>query len=490
MPELKYNTDKQQLEAAREALAMFSDMTYSADQGVAYHTNPPNKISLPEGMTPERGAVALSEVATALSQEEQFSRVFKYRPWDGANALRSVLTKHFGTTGRGKAQFSFFGKQPPQQIEIEVGVNETVQVPWGVLEFAPLEGQLALGGVEDEEYGILFQLNVVCPKKYAASVTGLFNLIEQELRTNSIYRGKSFRGTDNPSFIEAVDNPDIVYTAEVEAGMTQTVWGVIEHADLFKQDNRRVNKRTLLFGPYGTGKSEAGRKTAKVANDNGWTFIQFHSGKSTLDDLERTIATARLYQPSVVFIEDIDVYASNPGENYQSRLSNLFDGINSKRDQVMIVMTSNRAASFSKGMMRAGRVDRMIEVGPLDREATERLIRGVIGEHRLGEVDYDEVWAALEGFEPAFVRQTFDQAAEAAIIRTGSLDYTLATPDFVHAANLLRPQHEMHSNKKDDRKTVTIEDKIRDVVQGVVLDRIEFANEEVGTINTTLVAVD
>src|SRR5512138_2152970 len=84
-----------------ETLAELNGDTFSADQGVAYHKDPPNKISLPEGMTPAQGSKALSDVAIALDQKEVFSRVFKYRPWDGAYALVQVLSKFFGTTGRG-----------------------------------------------------------------------------------------------------------------------------------------------------------------------------------------------------------------------------------------------------------------------------------------------------------------------------------------------------------------------------------------------------
>ena len=481
---LSYGTDKKNREELLRRLSEFSDSTFSADQGVAYHNDPPNKISLPEGMTPEKGSAVLSDVAKALAQEEVFSRTFKFRPWDGAHALTQVMAKHFGTTGRGKPIQTMFGSIPPQQIEIEVGPDQTVQVPWGHINFEQFEGTLMLGGQHDSEFGTLFQLSLECPKRYAAAVTGFFNLIQMELESNSIYKGKSIRmaidsrtGQRQEKFLKLTQNPTIVYTDEVNQGLTNTVWGVIENADLFKQDHRRVNKRTLLHGPYGTGKSEAGVKTAEVANKEGWTFIQFHSGKGTLEDLEATMATARLYQPSVVFIEDIDVYAGKEGEEYQTRLSNLFDGVGSKGDEVMLVMTSNRAASFSKGMLRAGRVDRMIEVGPLDRAATEELILRVVGKDRLGEpvngtevltaeqaekvqeteVDYAQVHEAMEGFEPAFVRQTFDQAAEAAIIRTKSLDYVLTTSDFVDAANLLRPQHDMHTNTAEQGKQVTFD---------------------------------
>jgi AAA+ superfamily predicted ATPase len=472
--------DKKIKESFLNALAQFSSSSYTADDGVAYHKEPKNKISLPEGMTPEKGAQALIEVATANAEKQNFVHSFKYRPWDGAYALQKVLHKFFGTTGRGKPIQTMFGPIPPQTIEIEVGVAEngtiqTAQIPWGHIAFAYFDGHMELGTTHDEDYGLLFSLTVNCPKKYAAAIHGFFNLIEAMLAEESIYKGQSIRGTDQPRFINVKTNPTIVYNEEVDRGLRNTVWGVIENAELLKEDNRRVNNRVLLHGPYGTGKSECGMLTAKVANNFGWTFIQFKSGQSSLDDLESTIATAKLMSPCVVFIEDIDIYASKEGPNAQTRITNLFDGIGSKGDEVMIVMTSNRAADFSKGMLRAGRVDRMIEIGPLGREATEELIRRVIGADRLEkDIDFDKVWEAMKGFEPAFVRQTFDQAATAALIRTKSRKYVLATEDLVGAAELLRPQHDLHSNKAEREKHVTIDQLVIGGVAQALAERVQF----------------
>ena len=460
---LPTHSDKKVKERLLETLAAIGDGTFSADQGIAYHTDPRNKISLPEGMSPSKGAAVLNDVAAALAQKEVFTRVFKYRPFDGAHAVTSVMSRLFGTTGRGVPIQTMFGSIPPQQVEIEISPTETTQVPWGHVAFEHFDGKLILGANHDPEYGPLFQLQMECPKIHGAAVTGFFKLIQDELEKNSIYKGKSIREKkgapgDGLSFVKIEPNPTIVYNDDVYAKLRNTVWGVIENAALFRADKRKVNKRGLLFGPYGTGKSEAGVMTAGIANANGWTFVQFHSGKGTLDDLESTINTARLYQPAVVFVEDVDVYAAKDDEAYQTRLSNLFDGIGSKGDQVMLVMTSNKAASFSKAMLRAGRVDAMIEVGPLNKTATEKMIRLVIGDARLDpSIDFETIHTAMEGYEPAFVRQTFDQAAEAAIIRNRSLDYVLGTQDFVDAANLLRPQHDLHRNKSDQPSEVTFD---------------------------------
>ena len=457
-----------------ERLAEFGEGSFSADQGVAYHAEPPNKISLPNGMTPAQGAKALTEVSHALAQEEAFTRTFKFRPWDGAYAVVQVMSKFFGTTGRGMTIHSFFGSTPPRQIEIEVGPRETAQVAWGNVEFAAFDGMLSFDSVYDNEFGQLFQLTIVCPKRHGKSVTGFFNLVQAQLEEHSIYKGKAIKNAhDVPRFLDLSDDDTIVYSADVEDALNSTVWGVIEHADLLRADRRKIAKRVLMYGPYGTGKSEAGKKTAVVANANGWTFLSFHSGKGTLDELEATMATARLYAPSIVFIEDIDIYASKMNEEYQTRLSNLFDGVTTKDAEVMILMTSNHPAEFSKAMTRAGRVDRMIEIGSLDKEATERLIRKVIGDARIGEVDFERVWTAMDGFEPSFVRQTFDQAAEAALIRTGSREYVLATQDLVTAANLMRPQHDQHSNKDDSRKVRTLDMVFQETIEYVMSKRLQ-----------------
>lgn len=447
-----------------ERLAEAAGETFSADQGVAYHVEPPNKISLPQGMSTATGAKRLAEQAAADAQYEVFSRTFRFRPWDGAYAMVSVMKKAFGTTGRAIPIHTFFGSTPPQQIEIEIDIDQTVQIPWGRIEFSIFDGTITTGYEQDSDYGMLFRLQIEAPKHFGSAIKGFFNLIEVELEENSIYKGKAVeavldrQGVDGMRFLRLVEDGTIVYNDDVMSALDTVLWGVIRNAELVKADGRKINNRILVYGPYGTGKSESGKKTASVCREHGWTFFMFKSGESGLDELEKVVKTARLYQPAVVMIEDVDVYASNPDPNYMSRLSNLFDGIQSKGDEVMLLMTSNKPAEFSKSMLRAGRIDRMIEIGTLDRDATEEMIRRVIGEHRLSkDLDFDRVWAAMDDFEPSFVRQVFDQAATAALVRSGTRDYVLDTEDFVVAADILRPQHDMHRNKEEHAALPSVE---------------------------------
>jgi len=460
---------EEQRQKMLEMMAEFGDSVLTVDNSVAFHVEPKNKVSLPDGMPKEKGAAILIESARGDAEMQTFSRSFRYRPWDGAYALHKVLLETFGTSGRGRKTFSFMeGVKYPEAKTVEIGIKDdghpiTAQIPWGEIDFEFFEGHLTLGAVEDEDYGQLFHLSVHAPKRLAASIYGFFAMVELYLDEHSIYKGKAITGTDNPRFLHVKRNHTIVYNDDVSGMMTDTVWGVMANADLLKSDKtpRRVNTRVVLEGPYGTGKSEFGMITAEVAQGFGWTFIEYRIGDHpNVADLQKTLMTAKLLQPAVVFIEDINIYAGRESEADQTKLTNMIDGLGSKGSDIMIVMTSNHAEEFSEAMLRDGRIDALIHVGLLDRPSTEKMIRRVVGEERLDpELDYDRVWEALADFEPAFVRGTFEQACTSAIIRTSSLEYILTTSDLVRSANLKRPQWEMlHRNRK--KREVTIEERI------------------------------
>jgi transitional endoplasmic reticulum ATPase len=486
---------------SKAILGQFATERPGTGTAVAYHLEPKNKVSVPEGMDLSKATSILNEAAMAEQERQDFVRTFKFRPWDGAAALHRVMEKYFGTTGRGVAIKTFFGEIPPKMIEIEVAFGETIQVPWGRLEFAAFEGIIDLGGSNDEEYGELFQLKINCPKKYQTAVSGFFHLLEKELQEGSIYKGAAIRGTDQPRFLPLTTDDSIVYNQSVYDSLETSVWGVIKNAELLRDLNIKTDPKVLLHGPYGTGKSETGRLTARIAVDHKWTFIAFNSGKSSQSDLEKTLQTARLLAPAVVFIEDVDLYANGDAdERQQSRMLEMFDGISSKGHEVLVLMTSNKPAAFSKGMLRAGRINKMIEIGSLNKEATERLIRNVNSGHLQEDLDFEQIWEACKGYEPAFLRQTFDDARQSAAIRhaadlrskgtynlSRAREFKLGTVDFVTAAQLMRPQHKAHDDAAEASHKVHIEDLLRDTVSTLFTDRLTLANEQIGTIEVELI---
>lgn len=397
---------------------------------------------------------AIKFLQRRLEQDEEtsrYDRTFDYRPWDGAYALQNALKKAFGTSGIGKTTYSFFGPNPPQLKTINIGVGQTAQIPWGAISFPMLEATLHLGATRNREKGLLFNLTVEAPTKYAGHVNGLFKVIEEELKENSIYRGKAFNGAEEPDFINpfSIDPKKVVYTEEVYTQLNANAWGLIEHTDVQEEMGLPLKRSILLAGPYGTGKSLGAMLTAQRAVDNGWTFIQCRPGK---DDLGTVMQTAMLYQPAVVFFEDVDTISTTGDPQAVSNLLDLFDGITAKGTKLLMVMTTNHAEQIHKGMVRPGRLDAVITIAALDGPAKEQLIKATVPTEMLDpEIDYVQIDAAMEGFLPAFIKESIDRAVRYAIVRSKGVPSMLTTSDFVGAAHSLRDQHDMMENASEGK---------------------------------------
>jgi transitional endoplasmic reticulum ATPase len=411
---------------------------------VRFHKNGETYMVFPAGMTYERAI----EILKAKQKEENtvvsFQRIFRFRPDDGANAAAEVLKRRYGLT-IGKSTQTMFGEHPPVIRTIAVGPNKTKQVPWGKISIPALKGaDIQLTATHDEDYGPVFAVVVQSPKKHKPEIEKLFDEIEQELRDHSIYRGKALVGADQLEFLDVskFDASKIVFSDEVTATLNAGLFGALDYADEFRADGIPLKRALLLYGPYGTGKSSVGNMTAQVAERNGWTFLMARSGKDKIKDVLRT---AKLYQPAVVFVEDIDAQSATSKPQEVSELLESFDGITAKGTEIILVMTTNHVDLIHAGMMRPGRLDFVVKIGALDRNGTERLIRAVVASHKLdASVDFDAVYDQMDGFEPAFVKATADRAKTFALTRNqGKPDYVLMTEDLVNAAQSLHPQLEL-----------------------------------------------
>jgi transitional endoplasmic reticulum ATPase len=413
-----------------------------------------------------------------IAQKEEvttFTQTFKYRPWDGAAALQSALKRNFGTTGIAQATFSLFGKNPPRMITIDSGVDQQIQVPWGVIEFPPLEATLTTDQMQDAELGLLFRLHVETYRKHSNKVQGLFKLIEAELKEFSIYKGRAITGATQPTFIDpfTVDPSKVVYSEHVQTELEANIWDVIRFPEVQVANGQSLKRSALLAGPYGTGKSLAAMLTAQVAVDNGWTFIQCRPGK---DNLGEVMQTALLYQPAVVFYEDIDTVAQSGDPDKVSQLLEMFDGIQKKNTQLICVMTTNHADNIHKGMLRSGRTDAYIEISALDSPGVEKMIHAIVPDEKLDTaLDYQAIGEAMEGFLPAFIAEAIGRTIRYSISRTKGAPDVLRTEDFVHAATSIRKQYDLMTGASEGHIPDSLHTAMKGLVTSATSDTLSIA---------------
>lgn len=136
----------------------------------------------------------------------------------------------------------------------------------------------------------------------------------------------------------------------------------------------------LLHGPPGTGKtmllrSVANESNAHILNINGPSLVSKYLGE-TENALRDVFIEARKFQPSIIFIDEIDSIVPNrnsddSGET-ESRvvatLLTMMDGMG-ESGQIVVVGATNRPNSIDPALRRPGRFDQEVEIGIPDVEA-------------------------------------------------------------------------------------------------------------------------
>jgi hypothetical protein len=374
------------------------------------------------------------------AQEETYSygREFRYRPWDGAAAFDRAMKITFGSAGLGKPIRTMFGSHPPEYRTIDSGGGQTIQVPWGTVAFTPLKAEFNLSATMSEDYGLVFYLNVEAPKKYRAHIDAFFQVVEAELKTGSIYRGRAITAAEHPGFIDTstVDASKVIYSDEIMRQLDANIWSVIKYGPAMREVGLPLKRQVLLYGPYGTGKTLAGMLTAQQAEANGWTYIQVRPE----DDLYAALKTARVYAPAVVMFEDVDVIKTTHSDGV-AHLLDMLDGVTNKGSDVVAIFTTNHPDRLHRGMMRPGRLDAVIELAGLDAGGIRRLIEAMVPARLLApELDWDQVTTAFDGLLPAFAKEAVDRAQRYAIAAAGGVPQVITSANLADAATGIRTQ--------------------------------------------------
>lgn len=257
----------------------------------------------------------------------------------------------------------------------------------------------------------------------------------------------------------------MVYTESVQRRLEGDVWAFIRYEKVLAKLGQDGKYAVLFEGPYGTGKSLAALLTAKVAVDHGWTFLMCRPGQ---DNLITTLELARMYQPAVVFAEDVDTMAGPQSGNTIERHLDMLDGIKVKGMKLLTVFTTNHAEDIHKGMLRPGRIGAVISIGAMEAEGIERLGRRVIGEALDPATDWAEVAERCEGYMPAFVREVFDRSVRYAIsLNEGELG-KIGTEAICLAADGLRDQYRLMEDAKEEKVDVNLTSALAAVVARAV----------------------
>lgn len=412
------------------------------------------KLTLPEDMTFAEAIDLLKRRMQYEQETVEINATFDAFPYDGANALDRVLTDMLGWAPS-QTVMTFFGPIHPKMIAIDVGYQQTRTVPWGQFGLPTVDGVLNTG-VDNKDGMIRFSLSATVKRKDEATIEELYQRIRNYLKTNSIYRGQAvkLRFRDDlgkqlqmpePKFMDtaSIDPSSLIYSKVVQRSVETNLFTPIKRVHDCIKNNIPVKRGVMLGGPYGTGKTLAAVVASKYAVDAGLTFIYVMRA----DELDHAIAFAKLYgdPAAVLFCEDIDRSLKGERTVKIDDILNTIDGIDSKRLNLITVLTSNHLEDINPAMLRPGRLDAIIEVTAPDAEACERLIRFYGGEAIEADTDLTEAGQRLAGTIPAIIAEVVKRAklSQLALLPEGSKVEKLTSEALADAAYTMKTQQDL-----------------------------------------------
>jgi transitional endoplasmic reticulum ATPase len=408
---------------------------------VTVGTSADERIHLPKGMTYPQARDWLTKIEHNEDQIIDWSETIDAYPLDGALALQTVLESRFGQAVQaGATQRSWWGPGkdiPPFMIEVEVGVGETKHVPWGHFTIPIMPEHRINATITYKEKQIFFRLQAEVRRKYQPLLDELAQLVKQELQSGSIYKGKAFRlkfPTDEemqdedfnpndfaPKFIDAATKKsDLILSEKVREQVDINIFTPVECTDLVRSQEIPLKRGILLEGRYGVGKTLTAAVLSALCVEHGWTYIYLEN----IRDLEKAMRFARRYEPAVIFAEDIDsVMEQTTGsrrDQEMNKILNTIDGVDMKRAEQMVVLTSNFVGRINKAMLRPGRLDAVISIEPPDEAAVIQLFRRYSRGLLDGVEDQYLLPAAnvLAGQIPSVIREVVERSKLASIRRS------------------------------------------------------------------------
>ncbi|TFG70072.1 MAG: AAA family ATPase, partial [Methanomassiliicoccus sp.] len=209
--------------------------------------------------------------------------------------------------------------------------------------------------------------------------------------------------------------------------LMESVEWPLKYSALYRHMNATPPKGLLLYGPPGTGKTLLAKAVASESEANfisvkGPEFLSKWVGESE-KAVRETFRKARQAAPCVIFLDEIDAIAPVRGtssdsgvtERVISQLLTEMDGLESLHNVVVIAAT-NRPDIIDPALLRPGRFDRMVYIGPPDLAARKEIMRiHTKGKPLDDDVDLDKLASKMENYTGAEISAVCNEAVMLAI---------------------------------------------------------------------------
>jgi hypothetical protein len=256
-------------------------------------------------------------------------------------------------------------------------------------------------------------------------VDSFFRSMEKAIQKATTYRGKilsldssaDYRGNAAGIVVHrlrSVARDDVILPNSTVQLLERNVIRFTQQRGEISRLGMPTKKGLLLYGPPGTGKTHTihyligalpGHTTLLITAEQIGQFAEY-------------ITLARLLQPSIVVMEDIDLvgrhreHLESGAESLLNRLLNEMDGLRPDAE-IIFLMTTNRPEALERALAsRPGRVDQAIEFPLPDEAGRRKLIRLYAAGAAIDDHVVNHTARTTDGVSASFIKELMRRAIQ------------------------------------------------------------------------------
>ena len=329
---------------------------------------------------------------------------------------------------------------PPEYEDIDIGEEQPVRVLKNGLWLLEKSGVcfavlLTPAGHYGRVTGIQFDVAAPNSADGTRITQEFFRHLEESVLKAESYRGKvlsleqeehSYSGQSSGIRVHrlrTVERDQVILPESTLTLLDRNVIQFVRQRQQLSRFQQATKKGILFYGPPGTGKTHTIYYLARALQ--GHTTLLISAEQVGL--LGEYMTLARLLQPSMVIIEDVDLIARDRAtmesvceEVLLNKLLNEMDGLREDAD-ILFILTTNRPEQLEWALAsRPGRIDQAIEFPLPDEEGRRKLVALYSQGSPLPPSVVEDSVRRCEGVSAAFIKELMRRTIQFHIERNGT----------------------------------------------------------------------